>query len=48
MIKINMTPDQLKNWQILSVHNVTAARLLKHCEDFQRRDVCTVWSQRQI
>jgi hypothetical protein len=29
-----LNQSQLNNWQILSVHNETAARLLKHFEDF--------------
>jgi hypothetical protein len=31
---MTLKPSQLKNWQILSVQNETAARLLKLFKDF--------------
>jgi hypothetical protein len=44
----NLKPGQINNWQILSVYNGTAARLLKHFFRFPKEIPCTVISQRRI
>ncbi len=39
---VPFTPSQINNWQILNVHNWTAARFFKHFKDFLRKYICTI------